>query len=175
MILSGNLINLRPVTIHDARLFFEWLSQEHINKNVLRKAVTLEDVELWVQNIFEKKNEIHFTLETKQGSTVGIISLKIESTDFRGEIALLIGGTENLRRGYGYESSNMIMNYAFNKLFLHRIWLSVYEYNKQASALYEKLGFKKEGVLREHVFYQGKYYNEIIMGILKKEWEMKNG
>jgi hypothetical protein len=54
---------------------------------------------------------------------------------------------------------------------LHRIELDVYEYNPRAIKVYKRLGFKQEGIKREHNLYKGNYYDTLHMGLLKKEWK----
>ena len=60
--------------------------------------------------------------------------------------------------------------YAFRTLNLNRIWLHVFEFNERALRAYEKVGFVREGVLRQDVFREGRYWNTVVMGILRDEW-----
>jgi len=64
-----------------------------------------------------------------------------------------------------------IIDFGFKKLKLHRIEFDVYSYNKRAQGLYKKLGFRKEGVKREHNFYNGKFYDTIRMAMLDRDWK----
>jgi len=52
---------------------------------------------------------------------------------------------------------------------LHRIFLHVYSHNERAQRVYEKVGFVHEGTLREAYFRNGRYYDDLIMGILDTE------
>lgn len=54
---------------------------------------------------------------------------------------------------------------------LHRVWLRVYSNNVRAIASYEKCGFKREGVLRETRWINGRYYDTVMMGILDEDYE----
>ena len=63
------------------------------------------------------------------------------------------------------------MKYAFLEQNLHRVGLTVYEYNSKAQALYERLGFVVEGRKRQAVYHDGHYYDHISMGMLCSEWE----
>lgn len=85
---------------------------------------------------------------------------------------LFIGlGNESQRgKGYGKEAMKLLLEYGFNKLNFHRIQLNVLEFNYGAIALYEKCGFKKEGIFREFVLRDGNRYNLLLYGLLKKEW-----
>jgi diamine N-acetyltransferase len=61
------------------------------------------------------------------------------------------------------------MNYAFNILNMHKLYLYVDAENHKALHIYKKLGFNQEGVLRQHFFVEGKYHDSIIMGIFSDE------
>jgi len=68
----------------------------------------------------------------------------------------------------------ILLEFGFNDLNFHRIQLNVLEFNDKAIALYERCGFRKEGVLREFVLRDGKRYNLVLYGLLKNEWIKKN-
>ena len=74
--------------------------------------------------------------------------------------------------GYGREAMDLLLEYGFRNLNFHRIQLNVLEFNHGAIALYEKCGFKGEGIFREFVLRNGKRYNLLLYGLLKYEWEM---
>ncbi len=68
----------------------------------------------------------------------------------------------------------LALNFAFNELNLHRVCLTVFSYNETAVTLYESLGFRREGIYREHVERDGRRHDMILFGILRREWEDKN-
>lgn len=65
----------------------------------------------------------------------------------------------------------MVLEYGFNNIGLHRIWLTVSSPNLGAIRSYEKLGFHKEGVMREACNRENSFHDKIVMGILCHEWE----
>ena len=73
-------------------------------------------------------------------------------------------------KGIGRSAMEKLIDYAFNTLDLHRLEAEIYDYNNDSALLAEKLGFIKEGVLREAKYYDGKYYDIIRFGLLKKEY-----
>lgn len=75
-------------------------------------------------------------------------------------------------KGIGSEVTKRLLEYGFETMKWHRIDLKVLEYNYRGIRCYEKCGFKKDGVLRESAFIEGKYYSDIIMSIL--DYEYKN-
>jgi RimJ/RimL family protein N-acetyltransferase len=72
--------------------------------------------------------------------------------------------------GYGTEASALALGFAFNELNFHRVTLSVFEYNPAAIAIYEKLGFVREGTYREFIERDGRRYDMYLYGLLRPEW-----
>jgi RimJ/RimL family protein N-acetyltransferase len=63
-----------------------------------------------------------------------------------------------------------LCRFGFERLNLNRIHLYTPVYNQRAVALYEKVGFKTEGVLRQDVFQDGQYHDAVVMGLLRQEF-----
>ncbi len=53
----------------------------------------------------------------------------------------------------------------------HCVCLTVFSYNENATALYERLGFTREGSYREHLERDGRRYDMYLYGLLRPEWE----
>jgi hypothetical protein len=60
-------------------------------------------------------------------------------------------------------------------LSLSRVWLKAYQYNPAGLRAYENVGFQKEGVLRQGNFREGRYWDTIIMGLLREDWDKYQG
>jgi RimJ/RimL family protein N-acetyltransferase len=73
-------------------------------------------------------------------------------------------------RGYAQEMMPAVMRFGFEELGLNKIYLQVFTTNAKALALYRKLGFKEEGVLREHYFVGGAYHDMVSLSILRSEF-----
>lgn len=98
---------------------------------------------------------------------VGLLNIDYISrkSDFYIQIA-----KKNQGKKYGYTAIVLILQHAFYNLNLNRVELVVLEYNERAIRLYEKAGFKKEGLQRQAVYKNGKYENLIFMAILKEDF-----
>ena len=66
-------------------------------------------------------------------------------------------------------------DFAFEVLKLHRLELDVFSFNPRARRVYEKAGFKVEGVLRDAVKDGDRYADDILMAILEDEWRALKG
>ena len=90
------------------------------------------------------------------------------------ELGVFIGDEKYLSRGYGSEVIMLLLDYAFNYLNLNNIMLRVLEFNKRAVRAYEKCGFKVFGVWEKCHYFNGEYYGEIYMNILKEDFVKNN-
>jgi RimJ/RimL family protein N-acetyltransferase len=75
--------------------------------------------------------------------------------------------------GYGSEATELMVAHAFTRLALHRVALTVFEFNVRAIRTYEKCGFAVEGRARGAIFRDGRFWDEIHMSILASEWEAR--
>lgn len=72
--------------------------------------------------------------------------------------------------GYGSEAIRWVLDYAFRRAGLHRVNIRAFGWNEGAWKLYERLGFKREGVMREELWHEGRWWDGILMGMLDREW-----
>ncbi len=177
MILKGKKVILRPIKIDDAKRFVKWVNDEEIAKlmGAREKKITLKEEKEWIKNLSKKwRVERHFAIDTTENIHIGSVGLKdIDSKNKKASLGITIGDKNYWGKGYGKDAVKLILDYAFKSLNLHRVDLGVYDFNMRAQKLYKKMGFKIEGVERESIFYKGKFYNKIKMGILRKEWLKK--
>ena len=83
---------------------------------------------------------------------------------------ITIGERDAWGRGLGTEATELMLAHAFERLALHRVGLTVFSYNVRAIRAYEKAGFHVEGRLRDAIQRDGRYFDEVQMGILADEW-----
>ncbi len=79
----------------------------------------------------------------------------------RVELGIMIFDKFEWGNGYGTESLKAIVNYIFEELKLHRICADYYSVNKPSARIFEKAGFKIEGVFKDHFLLNGKYVDSI--------------
>jgi RimJ/RimL family protein N-acetyltransferase len=79
------------------------------------------------------------------------------------------------RQGFASEAATLLLRYMFDERRYHKCTVSIYDFNHASVALHKSLGFASEGRLREQEFFQGRYCDVIIMGILDTEFRRKFG
>ena len=87
---------------------------------------------------------------------------------------ITIGERDTWSQGYGTEATQLMVRHAFDALRLHRVGLSVFAFNERAIRAYEKVGFSFEGRSREAVWRDGRFWDEIHMGILVRDWQARH-
>lgn len=105
--------------------------------------------------------------EIETGESVGYFMLR-ELDSLCAEFTHVIIGRKGL--GYGSEALKLLLEWTFAVKKFHRVWIDCKEYNTIALNLYERLGFVREGVLREIIETDGVYENLIVFGMLDREF-----
>ena len=86
---------------------------------------------------------------------------------------ITIGEPDAWGRGLGTEATQLMLGLAFDHLGLHRVGLSVFEFNERARRSYEKVGFRVEGRLRQAIARDGRWWDELQMGVLSDDWKAR--
>ena len=86
---------------------------------------------------------------------------------------ITIGEKDAWGRGYGTEATALMLEHAFTALGLHRVALSVFEFNERAIRAYRRCGFTVEGRAREAIWRDGHWWDEIQMSVLAEEWRAR--
>jgi RimJ/RimL family protein N-acetyltransferase len=169
------MINLSEIKKEDMEYIYKWFSDPEFLKYYdyypplpLKKAKVDK-----MFNYYKESGKSKVFAVKKGSSIIGIAGFDDIIKENR-VATLFIGlGNKNERgKGYGRETMYLLLEYGFNNLNFHRIQLNVLQFNEGAIALYEKCGFKKEGVFREFVLRDGKRFNLLLYGLLKNEWIM---
>jgi len=88
---------------------------------------------------------------------------------------ITIGERDAWGHGYGTEATRLMVDHAFRTLGIHRIALSVFEFNDRAIRSYVTCGFVAEGRAREAIWRDGRWWDEISMSILEPEFRQRQG
>jgi RimJ/RimL family protein N-acetyltransferase len=95
---------------------------------------------------------------------------RIDMQDRRVSLAIGILDPDCLGKGLGTQASMLVLDHAFYDLKLHRVAIRVLAYNTRAIRSYQKCGFLIEGREREAAFVNGRWHDDVIMGLLEHEF-----
>lgn len=111
---------------------------------------------------------IHLPDEPTPFGTISLMN--INRANGSCELSIILGQPEFRSNGYGTDAMQTILRYGFEELELHRIGLTVFEFNEPAINTYLNLGFNDEGRMRQAVQREGVWYDAIMMSLLYSEW-----
>jgi RimJ/RimL family protein N-acetyltransferase len=141
-----------------------------------RQPDTLEEMRHYVERIMQpdlERHIIYYAIHKKEGQRFigyGMIAF-IDSYNRRCRLGITIGERAEWGYGYAQEALRAVINYCFQTLDLNRIGVEIYAFNDRSIRLFERLGFQREGVVRQAVWKKGAFIDEYIYGLLKQEWQ----
>jgi RimJ/RimL family protein N-acetyltransferase len=174
-LLAGERVRLRGVREDEVATLARWEMDAGRSVTLVDRvapqseAAAKEMIAKWSAN---EGDTLGFAIETLAGRAVlvGHVSVfNIRAKNRNATIGIAIG-REHIGRGYGTDAMRVIVGYGFRELGLHRIALSVAEFNQAGIRAYEKAGFTVEGRRRESVLHDGRWYDNVLMSILDYEW-----
>jgi len=172
--IRGSRTYLDVLNEKELETIFKWRNDLGLLKSIKVHPlpVAMYEMEEWFKRNQSDKNQIVWGIhDVRSGDLIGIVRLMfIDWISSSTEFGIYVGEETYRNKGLGEEAVKLALNFAFNEINLHRVYLKVTESNKRAVKLYESCGFVKEGILREHFWSEGKYNNVLIMGLLKNEY-----
>ncbi|MHA2289133.1 MAG: GNAT family N-acetyltransferase [Promethearchaeota archaeon] len=177
--IKGKRIKFAPLDRKHIDLFLKWFNDPEITQYLLMyKPITRDWEEVWFDALKQKEDMVHFSIllldQEDPEKIIGNCAIhNIDNKNRSCTCGITIGEKNYQNKGYGTEAMEMLVEYAFNTLNMNRMELSVWEFNTRAFKAYQKVGFVEEGRKRQARYHNGKYYDEIIMAILKDEWEKR--
>ncbi len=168
-------IRLRALTMSDIEKTFAWHNQEDISSLYSGHPFPVnKEMEIkWYEKILTSNFPVTvFGIELIENrNLIGIAVLQdINLINRSSEFAIYIGDKDYRGKGLSKEATIESIHFAFYELGLNRIYLKVLEENVIAISLYQSIGFKQEGVLRNSIYKKNSYKSEIVMAILKEEF-----
>ncbi|MGE3076991.1 MAG: GNAT family N-acetyltransferase [Dehalococcoidia bacterium] len=170
--LEGELVRLRAVEESDAPVMYGWANDwETIKYLSATYPKTMQFEREWATKGDPTYGQAQFIAETlAELRPIGWIGLHDATPEDRAAgLGIAIGDHSFLGGGYGTDMMRTICRYGFEMMNLNRIELTVYDWNPRAIHVYEKVGFKHEGVLREGIFRMGRWNNLVYMSLLRGE------
>lgn len=124
----------------------------------------------WSEN--KDPGSVGFSIESlADGKLLGHLTLYGAVLPERAATLAILIGPNDTGRGFGTDAVKTAVRYGFEQMGLNRIELRVLAMNQRALAAYAKAGFAREGALRQSVFLAGGFHDQIIMGLLRQDWD----
>lgn len=159
------MVALRKLCQDDIRIIYDWISDLELRKMTGTRGIPdRESHRKWFgSKINDDKNIIRII--TYNGIPVGIIGTNdINYIDNNANIYLYIGNTSFRKKGIAYNAVCQIEEILKASYSCHKITATIRSYNIPSINLFKKSGFTCEGIQKEQVFYDGKYFDRLLFG-----------
>ena len=173
--LSGNRVDLCVLDPQaDMSIYESWINDQGTTRYLMagKYPLTQKGIRQFIKQ-FRNSKEIFLGIFLKKDHHyVGNIALRlIDERNRSADIGLMIGDADSRGQGFGAEALRLIVEHAFFCLNFHRVMAGIVESNAPSVRLFERLGFQKEGMLREYFYVDGKYENFLLYGLLRPEYK----
>ncbi|MFE1775078.1 GNAT family N-acetyltransferase [Streptomyces sp. NPDC059008] len=167
-VLTGDRIRLAPLGLRHAAAFHAgFLDAETRRLTGTHRDWTLAELEAWCAGAAERAERLDLAIEDREtGAFLGELALsQIDRDNANGSFRIALAA-EATGRGLGSEATRLLLDYAFERVGLHRVQLEVFAFNARARRAYEKCGFEVEGRMREALHWDGAWHDVLVMAAL---------
>ena len=172
--MAGQNVVLRRHRVENLRAFMRWYSDPEVARLTRYAAgpLTPEEIQRFFYGRIMGPDFLAMAIHVREGDRlIGTCAFsQVDGDNGAALFHITIGERDAWGRGYGTEATALMLDHAFARLGLHRVALSVFEFNVRAIRAYEKCGFLVEGRARDAIFRDGRFWDEIHMSILAPEW-----
>ena len=174
--LRGERVYLRPAERAEIGLMATWMNDAQVMETLGGRGPQGDLAEeRWFEELQAEQGQSrwHFVVcllaDDRPIGSVGLHS--VDQVNGKAELGVGIGEPELWDQGYGTEASQVLLDFGFGELRLHRVYLHVFATNRRAVQLYQKLGFHHEGTARQALYRHGSRHDVDFMGLLRDEWQ----
>jgi len=168
--LTGERVRLRATTEADADFFAATLADPAVVRYLASWAWVpygLSEALDYIRT--PRPDSLGWTIESRaDGQAIGTTGLhRIDHRNRNCGWGIWIGPPERWNQGFGTEACRLAVGYAFNQVAMEKVTLDVYEGNDGARRAYEKAGFAREGLLRRHLWLDGRLTDVEVMAVFR--------
>jgi len=171
--LDGERVTLRPVRPEDYPKLYEWRIDMGLWMDLSSRPpypMTFADFSAIYDRLALDQNMAEFAVDV-DGELVGRGAMfEFDALARSAEVGISFG-PEHRGKGYGRDTLRVLLDFAFTKRNLRRVWLETTATNEAALRAYAAAGFVEEGRLREAAYVDGRYVDSVRMAVLRADWE----
>ena len=180
--IEGRIINLRAPEMTDLDAQLRWSNDREVTRYLggrSRYPLPSGSEEAWLRSLCETPMSYahpYFAIETKDGRHIGMVHLfNVMPEERRAELGIIIGEKDCWSQGYGRDAIHTLVRFGFDEMNLHRVVLQVFSYNPRGIACYRACGFVEEVRMRQDMWHEGAYHDTVVMGLLRADFEAREG
>lgn len=173
IMIEGQHVNLRALEETDLNTLKKWRNDE---KNRIHtreyRLLSMINQKNWFESIHKENppKVIMFGVVSKNGAMIGVCGITyIDWKNRHAEISIILSLKDWQKTKEAKDTVNLLLNYGFGELNMHRLWVEIFTIIPQNIKLFEQLHFTKEGMLRDKLWRNGKWYDSFIYSKLSNE------
>ena len=170
IVLFGKRVNFNKITKNDLKTLQRWRNSSEVwQYNTQYILLNMINQKQWYdQNIQKNSDRIMFMVTNKIGESIGVCGLiHMNPKDKNASVAIMIGEKKYHNKGLGIEILQLLVNYGFTKIKLHRIEAKIFAYNQISVHLFKKMNFKQEVIMRDSLWRQGKWWDVYTFSLIQ--------
>lgn len=176
---KSNRIRLRPIEESDAPLIAEMRADfEDVRAYIGRPFPNhVEGEREWIRGLYQKGFPTSLAMVVEALESKAFIGFVVASQIHwvHRNAAIGVFFHRNARgKGYYREAQILFYAYLFRELNLHKLNSSIVPYNEVAIKVTAEIGFKQDGLRKEQLFQQGKYYDEMTISLMASDFFAEN-
>lgn len=171
----GDLVYLSPISTDDTETFMRWVNDPEMAQFTTfhDRIISLPIEKDAIESLAKSGNAFSIIVQDT-GRVIGNCSFhNVDNTNRNAEIGIIIGEKDYWGKGYGTEAVKLLLKFGFENRNFNSIHLHVFSFNERAISCYEKVGFKRQGIMREAVIRGNKKHDLIYMDFLASEYFAK--
>jgi RimJ/RimL family protein N-acetyltransferase len=175
--LGGAKVALGPVRQDLVPLYTRWLNDFEVlrTRKFTWRPLAAEAGEAWYAQVAPEQNVGQVTFTIYERTTLRPLGLTmlfdIDYFSRTAEYAIAIGEKDCWGKGYGTETTVLMLDYAFTGLCLHHVRLRTVSFNERGIRAYTRAGFRQAGRLREAHRFGGRAFDVVLMDCLATEFQ----
>ncbi len=169
--LQGKRVVLRAVEPEHLPNYVRWLNDPEVLAWFgFYRPLNQAQEQAWYESQNKDPDAVNFAAEFEGRHIGGCGFGNINRAGHNAEVGLFIGEKSLWDQGLGKEMLSLLVDYGFEQMGLHRIYLRVFAGNLRAVHAYEQVGFVHEGRFRDAYWRHGQWQDMLYMSILYPEW-----
>lgn len=168
-------IGIRAIEIDDLILIKKWRNDENLRQYFREyREFSMSQIKEWyLRMLNDNKFEMFVIVDLNADEVIGVTGITyIDWVNRHADVHFYIGKSSSwIDEEYSPIAFKLILSYGFNVLNLNKLWAEIYEIDIKKLTFFKSKGFEVDATLRDHYYYNGKYYNSHILSLLKSDYE----
>ena len=173
--LKGKYVGLRAIEESDLSQLLLWRNQPNYRRYFREyRELSQTNQKIWFDSkvLNDKSTEMFSIVDVNTGELLGACGLcYIDWINRNADFSIYIGKDDlYIDEKYAIEAAQILMKYGFEELNLHKLWSEIYSFDEAKKVMFDRLGFKLEGVHKEKHWTEGKWCDSLFYGYLQMKY-----